>query len=404
MIDQEVPKSWRHISSLSEGERMVDMGIILTKADAKTLVKALDKDEINGIVRHIALRFAERTGQRLALEILTESIFNLLVHHCKEDIINSFLEEILLHPAHKEACMLLTELALGSEFNDSEYGEKLFAMAVAVMCELGVVVTQIEQQYPGEINQADEIVHHISTYLLSVSNSSNACIRLSLVRYFGFIEKGKSQKPGFNRIMNRFGHTVLENLFSQLFNKKTEGVALQYMMANMPYVLEADNHTQTILHDTLRYYMLKKPSRFNLFINTLGKHLRKMEPLESELASICFLKHLGILVKIASDLNHRELGKEVLIAIAAFKKLEFRDELVSRIRNDSEIKPFFVDMLDKILQSPKSFSLSEIASEPGTKMAGAPRRGRRPSFAKSQKLKPIDQVSFLGQKQMAKAS
>ena len=139
-----------------------------------------------------------------------------------------------------DACFVMVELALTAEVSDQENSESIFSSAVALVCELGSLLQEVEKAYPGELGERiHKLLEHISTYLLSVSNSSNNCIRLSLLSYFSNLERGLSHKPSFNRIMARFGHTILEHLFALLFfnNKKTEGVALQFLLDNLT------NHT-----------------------------------------------------------------------------------------------------------------------------------------------------------------
>jgi hypothetical protein len=144
--------------------------------------------------------------------------------------------------------------------------------------------------------------------------------------------------------------------------------------------------------------MLKKPDRFCLFIHTLAQSLMLSDT--SPLSKQVFLKHLGVLLKMVSDLNNRDLGKEILTTIVSFEGVGFRDDLISRIRNDRSIKPYFYLTLEKILKSNKYGSLNDALNN----AYKTGKRGRRPSFAKFEGLKPMDQVSFLGQKQIVRAS
>lgn len=270
----DLPASWRSVKGLEEAKQLVDFGILLAWKDMKHVRKVLSDDELQDLVRYFAVRLAERVENRLPEEILIESVLIVMANTEDEEILNSFLEELLHQPNRMEACFTLVELAITAEISDIDHIDDIFAFAVALICELGNIIQTVEKEYPGELgDKSRKLLEHITTYLLSVSNSNNNCIRLSLIQYFGSLEKGLNHKPGFNRIMGRFGHTILEHLFTLLFNKKTEAVALQFLLDNIPYVLEADNHSQRILHETWKYYMLKKPERFALFIQTLTKHL-----------------------------------------------------------------------------------------------------------------------------------
>ncbi len=398
MIEKDKLKTWKGVVTLAASLPLVDMGVLLNGKEARVLSRELPVEEIAELIRHIAIRFCERTEYRLPEEILVETLMHILVNHQTEEMFNHFLEELLLHPNHKAACFVFTELAIGLEVTESaDYNQDIFAIAVAIACELGLAINQIRSSHPGEIDGADQIISHLSTYLLSVSNSSDQCIRLSLVRYFGIIERGRSNKPGFNRIMERFGHTVLERLFSQLFDRKTEGVALQFLMSNLPFVLEGDNHTQNILHETLKFYMLKQPARFSLFINSLSDHLLNIEKNESEVSVTCFLKHLGILVRLASDLNHRELGRELITAIGCFSEFSYYQALIESLRVYPDLRSHFAELLSRLAPSQDSPRLLDDIRH-------KVKRGRRPSFTKQGDMKPLDQVTFLGHRHISKAS
>ena len=394
----EIPTSWKGVTTVAEARRLVDYGVLLNFAQAKQLKRVFTDEMASELVRHFATRLAERVESRLPEEILIESLLILLVNTQSETVLTAFLEELLLQPEQEAACFVLTEVALTCELSDAAHNEEIFSMAVALVCELGTVIQILKEQYPEEIPDGDKICDHISTYLLSVSNSSNPCIRLSLLHYFGVLEKGVVDKPGFNRIMSRFGHTVLEHLFLQLFDKKTEGVALQYLLENLPFVLEGDNHCQSILHETLKFYMLKKPEKFCLFIHALAATLQENN--HSDLSKTIFLQHLGVLLKLVSGLSHRDLGREILATIVGFDEVTFRDELISRIKSDKEIKPFFLMHLDKVI---KAHSKGKLATMLNISYKNG-KRGRKPSFSKFAHLKTIDQVYFLGSKQSVRAS
>ncbi|MFW7379446.1 MAG: hypothetical protein ACOH5I_11605 [Oligoflexus sp.] len=395
---QDQPNTWRSIKDLEEAKQLVDYGILLSWKDMRHVRKVMNVQEIEDLVRYFAVRLAERVESRLPEEILIESLLILMANSTEEEVLNAFLEELIQQPNRYEACVTLIELAITAEISDVDHFDDIFAFAVALICELGNLVQELERAYPGELGgKSAKLLDHISTYLLSVSNSNNNCIRLSLVQYFSSLEKGKSNKPGFNRIMSRFGHTVLEHLFTLLFNKKTEGVALQFLLENIPSILEADNHSQRILHETWKYYMLKKPERFALFIQTLTLHLKNNIPdEEAGVARKIFLQHLGILLKIVSEVNHKDLAREIMCSIAAFASEPYRPELIQALLGDHGIRDSFRKLLMKLNESQNAEQvLGEFDSFRSSK------RGRKPSFAKSDKTRTIYQVTFLGHQQTA---
>ena len=309
------------------------------------------------------------------------------------------MEELFQQGNRDEAFFTLVEIAITSEISDVAHSEEIFSMAVALICELGLAIQGISAEYPDEISNPEKILGHVATYLLSVSNSSNNCIRLSLINYFGETEKGLVHKQAFNRIMGRFGHTILEHLFTLLFSKKTEAIALQYLLENIPFVLEADNHSQKILHETWKFYMLKRPERFALFLQILSEHIKKQSPQSSVISRKVFLQHLGLLLKVASEVNHKDLGREIMCSIVSFEDEPFKVELINRIVNDSNIRDTFRKLIIKLTDSANASQV--IDDHIGFRSS---KRGRKPSFAKSQELGTLHQVAFLGHRHVARAS
>lgn len=394
----EAISSWKDCKGLDDAKGLIDQGSLLSWKDVRGLKKSLSNDEQIEFVQYVAVTLAERVESRLPEEILIESLLIYLANSQSEEILNSFLEELVQQPNAVQACELMVELSIAAEISDTEHYEDIFSMAVALTCELGNLLQHMKKQDSSYMN-FDKILDHISTYLLSVSNSNNNCIRLSLVHYFGAIEAGSAHKPGFNRIMSRFGHTVLEHLFSLLFNKKTEGVALQFLLDCTPYILEGDNQCQKILHETWKYYMLKKPERFSLFIQTLTTNLLARPRSETAIAQKMFLQHLGVLLKIVSEVNHKKLGREIMWSMGMFKDEPFRNDLLGILSKDKGVREAFRTVLLKLMNSDDVEKVLDDAD--GFRSS---KRGRKPSFAKSDRTKPIYQATFLGHQSVARAS
>ncbi len=399
-IPQDIGSSWKIFETLDDAKMLVDAGVLLTWKDFKHFRKVLDDAQIKSFVGFCALRFGEQVERRLPNEILIETLLVIFANGQNEDILMSFLHDLTNQPNRLEACMRFVELSIASEVSETEHMDEIFSIAVALICELGSIIRVQQQANSNEFGPAGQkLLDHISTYLLSVSNSNDNCIRLSLFHYFGKLDKGKSNKVGFNRIMGRFGHTVLEHLFTLLFNKKTEAVALQFLLENLPNILEADAHAQTILQETWRHYLLKKPERFALFIQALSQYLLQLPDQESQLCRKVFLQHIALLLKKVAEVDHKELGRELITAMAGFSKEPFFGDLIRMIARDQTIRESFRNLVAKMAQS-----LDMDAALGGSDEFKSSKRGRKPSFNKGDKTRVIFQVKFLGQQAPAKAS
>ena len=391
--------TWRGAETLQQAKMLVDYGVILTMDDARVVARMLEPAECEALGRHFALRLTERLESRLQEEILIESFLVFYVHMGSDAVLSGFIEELLSHPDYSRVCAIFTEFSLTFELGELEDDDGLFSTAVAVVCELGLNLQILAEKFPIQFTEGHATLSHIATYLLSVSNSSNPCIRLSLVHYFARAEENSEQKLGFNRIMSRFGHTVFEHLFLQLFDKKTEAVAMQYILENLPYVLLGDNHCQNILQETFRFYLLKMPDRFCLFAKEFTRNLNEWDAKQAPRAKEVFLKHLGRLYKTISDLSNREIAKDILLMIVSVQNVPFRNELLDMIENDPSMKMPMRLVIQKIRSSAeKGVPIDRISA-----VVKNHRRGRKPRFALGE-LTNMDQVTFLGQRLMDRAS
>lgn len=383
--------TWKGVKSIEDAKHLIDIGVLLKYKDMRSLSKAMDEKKACELVRYFAVRLAERVENRLPEEILIESLLVFMVNMSSEKVLNAFLEELLDQPNTIEACLTLVQLSLTSELSETERSNDIFAFAVALICEIGGAINRLYADEKGELREEiDDLLSQISTYLLSISNSNNNCIRLSLVQYFATTESDTQEWKGFNRIFGRFGHTVLEHLFILLFTKKTEGVALQYLLDNIPAILSADNHAQRIFHESCKYYMLKKPDRFALFVQTAADHLSRSHGPQRQQIIQTFMQHVCLLIKIASGVNHRSLGRELMCVLASFENNDFRKRLVHHIANDNDVRETFRTAIKQLLDSDDTNS---IVKKFDSFRSG--KRGRKPSFSKASVSRPIYQATYL---------
>ena len=394
-----LPSSWKGTKTVEESKQLIDFGVMLKWRDMRTLRRCFSETDEQEVVRHFARRLVERRAQRLQAEILVESVMIWLANVASEKLLHGFLEELFAQAGCDEASWALVEIALTSEVSENSHDSDIFEMAVALICELGISIQEYERAYPGEFDRAQALLDHIATYLLSVSNTNSACIRLSLLHYFGVTEHEAAQRLSFNRIMSRFGHTVLDHLFSLLFRKRSEAVALQFLLENLPFVLEADRHSQKIVHETFKYYMLKQPERFCMFIHAFADELLHKKVKGYEECRKTFVQHLAAMLKVASDVNHKQLGHEFISAMLKFAHESFCLELFQAIANESEIRRPFVDLLQQ-LRTTKDVEGSDATI---TQFRSS-KRGRKPSFARAEGLGTMHQVHYLGGIEVQKAS
>lgn len=395
-----VPSSWKGTRTLDQARQLIDFGVMLKWRDMRTLRRSFSEDDEAEVVRHFAVRLVERRAQRLSAEIIVESVLIWLANAASEKLLHAFLEALFNLPGCDEASWTLVEIALTAEVAENKHDSDIFEMAVALICELGISIMEYERAYPGEFDRAQALLDHVATYLLSVSNANSACIRLSLLHYFGVTEHYAPVKTSFNRIMGRFGHTVLDHLFALLFRKRSEAVALQYLLDNLPYVMEADRHSQKIVYETFKHYMLKQPERFTMFVQTFADELLNKKDGSYDESRKTYLQHLATMLKVASEVNHRQLARSFIGCILKFHGSPFCAELLAALALDPEIRPAFQDLIHQVREadSPEDGMEATVADFRNSK------RGRKPTFSRAEGLATLHQVHYLGGIEIQKAS
>ena len=393
---------WKGIVSLEEACQLIDTGILLSWRDMRHIKKALSASDQIEIVRHAALRLSERYRDRFASELLVESLLVFIANQVNEEMISVFVDEVMNDPDRLEMIHGFATLALSLEMTEERRKDDCFSISVAIISEMGLRLHVGFRQDPEELKGAEVILESISTMLYSVSNANSPRTRLHLVHYFGIMAGLGEPVVKLNRVMNRFGYTVLDALFDQLFDKKTEAIALQFLVDNVPFLLLAGDEGQSIFAEILKNYLYKQPERFSLFLDVFSEILARREQVlvaDGDEVKITWLKHLGQLFQLANEIDHNLLAKEIILAICKFEDLPFGRELLSRITKFHGVRPLFKEVATKLQSSSNKEMLFESYAQFRSK-----KRGRRPSFSKTDSINTLGQIVFLGDSGRLKAS
>jgi hypothetical protein len=395
-------QSWKDIVNVEEAYQLIDMGILLSWRDMRYIKKALSNQDQVEVIRHAALIFSERYTDRFASEILIETVLLWISSQVNEEMISVFVDEVMNDPDRLDMIHRFATLSISLEMTEERRKDGCFSIAVAIISEMGLRLHVGFRQDPEELAGAENILNSISTILYSVSNANSPRTRLHLVHYFGVMAGLGEPVEKLNRVMNRFGYTVLDTLFDQLFDKKTEAVALQFIVDNVPFLLLAGDQGQTIFSEILKNYMYKQPERFSLFLDIFSQSMAKREQVlvtDGEQVQITWLKHLAQLFYLANEIDHNFLAKDIILAICKFEHLPFGREILAKISKFDGVRPLFKEVANKLQGSSNKDSLFESYAQFRSK-----KRGRRPSFSKSDSINNLGKIVFLGESGRHKAS
>jgi hypothetical protein len=396
-------KSWKKAQNLNHVFTLCDRSVLMRWNDAPRLTKQFTHPEQMEIISYFVKTLSDHIEDRLFCEIMVENMLIWMSHHLNEELAQVFIKEIFSHPIYGRTIRNFVEIAITTEMTAYHHAETMVATAVSLICEIGKHI--IDEGHNTKHNpHSQDLLAHITTYLLSVSNYNNYSIRLSLFHYFGYTNKDGINQEAYDKIMNRFGFTVLDYLFSMLFKKKSEAVSLKFLLENIPYVLKAEPNSQRMFHQTLKFYLLKKPERFLLFLSILTDKLaedNKYVPQESQKT---FLQHLGALFKVAADISHKDISLEIFSDITRIHH-PFKDEIIKKIYADvqikNEIKTFITQKKNEQFRLHPDHT-DEFIPNTHHDPLSAHKRGRKPHLSVVEKeMGVLEQISELSQVSLA---
>ena len=393
-----IKRTWGRITSLHDAFALITRGVVLQRKDVRRVISRFDEEEQHQIVEHFATTFCENVSSWSMAERTVESLLVWLTWSGDDKSVRIFINKLCGQENFHRSCWVLTEVALSDEISQLEEGERIFATAVSFICELGRMLHGEEGK--GKISSNDLLWNHLATWLLSLSSINSGAIRLSLLSYFGAMSYTEMGKKFFNRIMRRFGYTALDHLFLLLFNRKSEAMALEYMLHNLPWVLGGDYFAQKTLCSIFQHYMYRHPERSLLFLRTFTDELLARPPEEDATKHAwqqeikqSLLRHLASLYLVVSEINQRALVPDFIELLNRFRGEESFLITLHTLQDADTLKPYFRSWLALTVRD----DIKIYAAKPARK------RGRRPSFARTKgRLSTLEMVAFLGDNEVVR--
>ena len=353
-------KCWKDIQTYEDAFYLIDVGVVLRSRDLHHLHKVLrrqDDRDNQKIAEYFAERLIERFENRESAEIVLESLLLWLIRSMDEIYIVAFLQKILEHPERNEIIYALPGLLLSLDFISRKHREDAFDISVFLIAQIGIQLKYFANLFPEEFGDTNDVIEHINAFMISISNSGSYRVRQCLLNYFLTIhDQDDLVNEYFHRIMGRFGTTLFNQVFYQMFDKKTEVFSFQFLVDNLPYLFAADQTTQFTIHEILRHNMLKYPEKFSQFIQAYGPALKQIIGRYSRADQISivenYLKHMAMLLKVVSQVEYQNLAKELLITLCLFREFDFSEPLLRQLIDTPQIKRNYRILLTMMMRHP----------------------------------------------------
>lgn len=347
-------KHWKNLQSIDDALYLIDIGIIITKQDIPAIQKVIHTSQHKRIIAHFIDRLSERYNDRDSSGILLESLFIWLGDHLTEKNIIYFLEYIFEHAQRLEIIQSFPQMCLSLELVDRQTRGLIFDLSIFLIAQMGLQTDILAKKFPEEFSNHQTTIQKLSAFMISIGNENSLRTRMCLLNYFGWMYTQHHKGQQFNKIMERFGSTLIKQLFQELFEGKSQQYILTYLLENLPYVLLSKPQIQNAMQHILRHNMLKHPIKFSIFIKIFIKelkHLKHYPPEQITLIKTNFLKHLNMLLGVASNLQQHTLAKHIILSIVQFKKHPVLSTIIENIHADPQMNEMYITALDTALQS-----------------------------------------------------
>ncbi len=392
MIQRRGKGQWKTVQSVSDAKRLIESHILIPPNYIFSLRKTFSLEDQAKLIYDMTCELSKFNYDKIIYRKMILNMIHILHKASSNKLINAILDSLMFDRNADVTVKVILEVILAQDLVRQD--EELFATAIAFVVDLGVGFKRLDPQHLNK--KIGKSISLISQALNYVSKSSDIRIRLSLLYYFCHIEAEEKNKPILKKILSRFGFSVLDQLFNWFFVKKTEQVSLVFFIEILPSILSLEGSFQEIINDIFKKFMLKDPSRFALFGSFFIDYLAEAHKEDVALQQT-FLRHLGILYKIASDINQKILGIS-LLEIIKKDAGPFKNELLQHLATSSSIRKNFRRMALDMRDGNKILKL-EIKP-----MFGKRKRGRKPSLSHLHHIGPCSQVVLVQQVPYFKAS
>jgi hypothetical protein len=207
--------------------------------------------------------------------------------------------------------------------------------------------------------------------------NSNA-IRVSLLHYLSKCPLNANTSSQLNRVISRFGQSLLDDLLQAFFEQKKRGNAAFFFLAeHLSTFFTAAPALAEMSHSVLRHYMLKHPDEFPSFMASYSDWVSREHKALSMTA-----QHIALLIKSAADVAQKNLAESLCAVLQKHLKL-FSE--VSRELLEEELTQ--VEFILKGNKPNKSIIIEDLLLSLNSLRSDGKKQGRVVPLAKLKKIK-----------------
>ena len=289
---------------------------------------------------------------------------------------------------YKEVAMAMLHLS-DVELADHK-GKNTIGHAILVLVtELGLMIAENAKNSSLDPQGASFVVEYVTTSLLARSNLNSNAIRVSLLHYLSRCPLNSNTSSKLNRVISRFGQSLLDDLLQAFFEQKKRGNAAFFFLAeHLSTFFTAAPALAEMSHSVLRHYMLKHPDEFPSFMASYSDWVSREHKTLSMTA-----QHISLLMKSAADVSQKHLAESLCAVLQKHLKL-FGE--VSRELLEDELAQ--VEFILKGNKPVKSVIVEDLLMSLNSLRSDGKKQGRVVPLAKLKKIKENVKPAKVGNK------
>ena len=221
-------------------------------------------------------------------------------------LLDSVVHEATSSDFLKELALILLEV---SDHELEEHGSKipLGQTLLVLLTELGLQLAAQSGHHSLSTEETGRVVEYITTNLLARSNVNNNAMRISLVHYLSRFPMTSQTSLQLNRVISRFGQSLLDDMLKAFFEDKRRGnAAFFFLVEHLNCFFTSSPALADMSHNVLKHFMLKHPDEFPAFIASYCEFIPK-EQKTLEQAT----KHLSMLLRCSVEVGQRPLVEAI---------------------------------------------------------------------------------------------
>lgn len=222
--------------------------------------------------------------------------------------------------ALREVAISLLELADNEIVNNEANRLPVGPTALVMLTEMGLALAARDGKSKLDPD-VEAVVEYITSSLLARSNITDTSMRLSLIHFLSRRPVNANSSKQLTRIINRFGHTLLEDLTQACFeDKKRSNAAFYFLVQHLNVFFIASPTLAEMSIDVLRHTMLRFPEEFPSFLSSYCK-LVDREPLNLSITTRCVTILLQSAIEVGRKSLAQSLSAILLEHLAQFKTI-----------------------------------------------------------------------------------